>query len=178
MKKTYAVQLIIDFIVILLGLYLYIFSDISNLNTNIIFSLTMCIYAGLELFEYILDHTRKEPLYIFFAAGLAAFATYFLREYDANYVVPITILVWIITYAIIKIISLEEISVRKSNLFIIKLVSMSMLVILGVLVSISMFYKISALTYALALMYLSYGVIEAFCDFLSFLSENSKFLKE
>ena len=178
MKKTYVVQLIIDAVVILLGLCLYIFPDVTNLDSNTIFSLTFGIYACLELCEYIFDNTRKEPLFIFFAGSVAAFSSFFLKNYDANYVIPTTIIVWIIAYAIIKIISLEEIGARKSNLFVIKLVSMSMLVILGILVSINMYFRMSTIGYSLALMYLSYGAIEAFCDFLSYLSEDGKFLKE
>ena len=178
MKKTYLVQLIIDIIVIILGLCLYLYPNVTNLSPNLIFSLTFGIYAILELFEYIFDHSRKEPLYIFFSAGVASFATYFLRSYEANYVIPITIVVWIISFAIVKIINLGEILAKKSNLFIIKLVSLSVLVILGILVSINIYYQLSLITYALALMYLSYGTIEAFCDFLMYLSENSKFLKE
>ena len=178
MKKTYVVQLIIDAVVTFLGLCLYIFPNVADLGPHEIFSLTMGIYAGLELCEYIFDHSRKEPLFIFIAAAVASFASYFLRAYDANYVIPITVVVWIIFYAIIKMISLGEIKAKKSNLFIIRLVSMSMLIILGILVSINIFYRISSIGYVLALMFLSYGAIEAFCDFLTYLSEDGKFLKE
>ena len=178
MKNTYVVQLIVDIVVIFLGLCLYIFPDITDIGPNAMFGLTMGVYAGLELCEYILDHSRKEPLYLFIAAGVSSFAGYFLKSYDANFVLPITILVWIIIFAIVKIISLEEILAKKSNLFIIKLISASVLVILGILISINLFYKITEISYVLALMFLSYGTIELFCDFLSYLSENRKFLSE
>ena len=178
MKKTYVVQLIIDMVVILMGLCLFLFPKVASLSPSIIFSLVMGIYAGLELCEYLFDHSRKEPLLIFIAAALSSFATYFLKGYDAHYVISITLVVWIIIFAIVKIITLEEIHAKKSNLFIIKLISTSMLILLGILVSICIYLCISDIGYALALMYLSYGAIEAFCDFLSYLSENSKFLME
>lgn len=178
MKNTYIVQLIIDAVVIMLGLCLYVFPGVTDLGPNAIFGLTMGIYAGLLLCEYILDHSRKEPLYLFIAAAISSFAGYFLKNYDANYVLPTTILVWIIIFAIIKIITLEEILAKKSNLFIIKLVSMSVLVILGILISINLYFRMSDIGYVLALMYLSYGTIELFCDFLAYLSDNRKFLSE
>lgn len=178
MKKTYVVQLIIDAVVVLMGICLFLFPNVASLSPTMIFSLMMVIYAGLELCEYIFDHSRREPLFIFIAAALSAFASYFLHSYDAHYVISLTLVVWIIIFAIVKIITLEEIHAKKSNLFIIKLVSTSMLVILGILVSISIYFRISDIGYALALMYLSYGAIEAFCDFLAYLSENGKFLTE
>lgn len=178
MKKTYLVQLVIDAALMLLGLCLFIFQAAADFSPNAVFALTFGIYAGLELCEYIFDNTRKEPLYIFIAAGVCAFSGYFLRSYDASYVISLTIAVWIIFFAIIKVISLEEILAKKSHLFIIKLVSMCMLILLGILVCIIIYFHINNIGYVLALMYLSYGAIEAFCDFLSYLSENSSFLKE
>lgn len=177
-KKTFIVQLVIDAVIIMLGLFIFIFSNIVDLSPNTIFSLTFGIYAGLELCEFIFDHTRKEPLYIFIAAGISSFSGCFLSSYDPSYVISLTLAVWIIFFAIIKIISLEEIMAKKSHLFTIKLVSMSMLILLGIFVCVIIYLRINSIGYVLALMYLSYGVIEGLCDFLSYLSEDSKFLKE
>lgn len=178
MKKTYVVQIIIDIVVVLLGLFNYLFPEITGLNASMTFYVMLSVYAGLELCEYIFDRTRKEPLYLFFASGVAAFSGFFLKGYDPSYVLSITIAVWVLMVAIIKIISLEEIYEKKSHLFLIKLTLMSVTILVGLLVSINLFYNISVINYMLGFMYMSYGTLELMGDFLHFLSENSKFLKE
>lgn len=178
MKRTYVVQLIIDAVVILLGFFLYTFTNITELGANMMFFMVMGVYSGLELCEYIFDYTKKEPLYVFFASFTASFAALFLRGYDANYVLSITIAVWLLMYAIIKMINLEDIYKKKSNLFMIKLSSTTMVTILGIFVSINMYFRIELVSFMLALLFLAYGSVEAFCDFMTYLSEDTKFLKE
>lgn len=178
MKKSYLVQIIIDVVIILLGLFNYIFPEITGLNPNMTFYVMLSIYAGLELCEYIFDRTRMEPLYLFFASSVAAFSGLFLREYNPNYVLSITIAVWILVIVLIKIISLEEIFEKKTHLFQIKLTCMSVIVLVGLLVSINLYFRISTISFMLGFMYMTYGVLELSGDFLSYLSENSKFLKE
>lgn len=178
MKKTYLVQLIIDAMVIAFGLILYLFPGACSLNPNAAFYITMGIYAGLELAEYIFDRTRLEPLCMFFASGTAAFSGLVLRDYTANYVLSITIAVWILMYIIIKMMSLGEIDKRKTHLFMIRLLCMSAFTIVGIIVSMNIYFRIDAIGFMLALLYLSYGAIEIIGDFLSYLSEDVKFIKE
>lgn len=178
MKKTYVVQLLIDFIVIVLGFYLFIFPIAQGFNPNAIFYVTMSIYAALELCEYIFDHSRIEPLCIFFTSATAAFSGIFLRYYVPSYVLSITISVWLLAIIIIKIINLEEVYKEKSNLFMIKLSAMSIFTMIGILVSINIYYRISTIGYMLALLYMCYGAFEFICDFFTYLSNNPKFLKE
>lgn len=178
MKNSYVVQIIIDLVIILLGLFNYIFPEITGLNPNMTFYIMLSIYAGLNICEYIFDRTRKEPLYLFLASTVGALSGYFLREYSPNYVLSITIAVWILVIALIKIISLEEIFEKKTHLFLIKLTCMSVLVLVGLLVSINLYFRISTINFMLGFMYMTYGTLEMISDFLSYLSDNSKFLKE
>lgn len=179
MKKTYVVQLIIDAVVIFLGMCNYFFPSIVRLSLNTTFYLMMSVYAGLELCEYIFDHSRKEPLYLFLASSVCAFSGLFLRNYPENYVLSITVAVWTLMISIIKTISLEEIYHKKTNLFMIRLIGMASVVLIGITVSINMYYKVTeTIVYMLGFLYMGYGIIELSCDFLSYLSEDSKFLKE
>lgn len=178
MKKYYTVQILIDIVVIILGFITFLFPSISNENANIVFYTLMSIYAGLNLCEYLIVKEVKEPLYLFFASAVGAFSGFFLREYNTNIVLSITLAVWISMISIIKIINLENIYKKKVNLFIIKLASMSAIIMIGILISINMYFQISTISYMLGLMYISYGFLELTCDFLDFLSNNTKFLKE
>ncbi len=178
MKRTYVVQLIVDAVIIFLAMCNYMFPSVTMESPNMVFFLMMGTYAGLELCEYIFDNKRKEPLYIFAASATAAFAGIFLRTYEPNFVLSLAIVTWLLMIAIIKIISLEDIYENMTHLFLIKLTSMSILVLIGLLVSINIYYRISTINHMLAFMYLTYGTLEFGCDFLTYLSENVKFLKE
>jgi len=177
-KRFHAVQIIIDIVIIALGFIVYLFPTLSNLNANMVFYTMMSIYAGLNLCEFLAIKKIKEPLYLFFASSVCAFSGFFLRNYDMNMVLSITLAVWLVMLTIIKIINLEIIYEKKVNLFIIKLTSMSAITLIGILVCINIYYRLSSIGYMLALMFVCYGFLELICDFLDFLSCNTKFLKE
>ncbi len=178
MKKHYIVQLIIDMVLIVLGFIIYLFPHVSSVNASVVFYTLMSIYAGLELIEYFVSEDSMESLYLFFAAGVCAFSGFFLRNLNVNSVLSITLVVWTLMVALIKIISLEKIYVKKVNLFTIKLTSTSVVILIGILVAVNIFYRISIIGYMLALLYISYGFLEFLCDLLDYASNNSKFLKE
>ena len=157
---------------------IYLFPHVSSLNASMVFYTLMSIYAGLELIEYLVSGDSEESLYLFFAAGVCAFSGFFLRDYDTNAVLSITLVVWTFMVAIIKIIALEKIYVKKLNLFTIKLTAASIIILIGILVAVNIFYRMSVLAYMLALLYMSYGGLEFTCDLLDYLSNDSKFLKE
>lgn len=178
MKRDYKVQLVIDAVLILEGLIICLFPKISSLNANMVFYTMMTIYAGLELCEFIFIKDFKEALYLFFASSVCAFSGFFLKEYDPSVVLSLTLVVWVTMISVIKISSLEKIYEKKTNLFTIKLGSMSAVLTISLLVAINLYFRFSTLTYMLALLYLSYGILEFGMDFLDHLSENVEFLKE
>lgn len=178
MKKHYLAQLVIDVVLIVLGFILYLFPHVSSLNASVVFYTLMGIYAGLELIEYFISEDSKESLYLFIVAAVCAFSGFFLRNYEVNAVLSITLVAFTFMVAIVKIDSLEKIYSKKTNLFIIKLTATSMFVLIGILVGINIFYRVSAIGYMLALLYLVYGFLEFIGDLLEYLSIDSKFLKE
>lgn len=179
MKRYYFVQLVIDIVIIFLGFIVCLFPSISEINANMVFYILMVIYAGLELCEYIISNRSvKEGLYLFFASGTCAFSSFFLKEYSTHAVISITLVVWLLMITIIKMIHLENIGNRKSRLFIIKLTTMSINILIGLLISSNIFFQMSKVGYMLAILYISYGFLELTSDFTEFLSEDTKFLKE
>lgn len=179
MKRYYLVQLMIDVVIIALGFITCLFPSVSELNANMVFYTLMGIYAGLELCEYIISQREsKEGLYLFCASAACAFSGFFLRDYPEYGVLSITLIVWALMITIIKMISLENIAVKKSRLFVIKLAAMSINILVSILVCVNIFYKISSIAYMLAIVYISYGFVELISDFLEFVSEDTKYLKE
>lgn len=179
MKKYYLAQLVIDFVMIILGFLIFMFPSVASLSANMVFYTMMSIYAGLELCEYFLSERKStESLYLFIASATGAFSGFFLRNYPSNGVLSITLVVWILMVSIIKIISFEKIYKKKTNLFIIKLSAMSILILIALMVSVNIYFRISAIGYMLTFMYICYGVLEFICDGLDYLSINSSFLKE
>lgn len=178
MKNHYRVQLVIDVVLIVLGFIIYMFPHVTSLSASMVFYTLMSIYAGLELIEYFVSVDSKESLCLFFAASVCAFSGFFLRVYDTNIVLSITLVAWTFMVAVIKIIALEKIYVKKANLFLIKLTAASVVVLIGILVSVNIFYRISIISYMLALLYICYGFLEFICDFLDYASHYTRLLKE
>lgn len=178
MKLHYKSQLIIDTVLILEGLIIFLFPKLSILNASMVFYTMMSIYAGLELIEFLYSKKTKESLYLFFSGATCAFSGFFLKSYDSSIVLSLTLITFILMVSIIKISSLQEIYKTKTNLFTIKLGALSAFILIGILVSINIFYKINEIYYMLALLYISYGGLEFGMDFLDYLSYNVKFLKE
>ena len=177
MKKNYVVEIAVDFSMVVFALWMYLFPSVSKLSPNGVFYLIMGTYAGFALLEYIFDHSKYEPLCLFFASGVAAFSAYFLDRFNTSYVLSITIATWITTIAIIKIMYLSRIPIRYNTLFIIRLALMSMVILYGLLISINIFYNTSYVNYMLASLYLVYGILEIIGDYSSYLEEEGK-LKE
>lgn len=179
MKKYYLAQLVIDFVMIILGFIIFMFPSVAGLSANMVFYTMMSIYAGLELCEYFLsEKSSNESLYLFIASATGAFSGFFLRNYPSNGVLSVTLIVWILMVSIIKIMGFETIYKKKTNLFIIKLSAMSILILIALMVSVNIYFRISTIGYMLTLLYMSYGVLELICDGLDYLSVNSSFLKE
>lgn len=179
MKRYYISQMVIDICLVIMGVIIYLFPSVSNLSANMVFYTMMVVYAGLELCEYVASSKKSvEGLYLFFASGVAAFSGFFLKVYPANMVLSITLVVWLLLIAIIKIIGFEKIYKKKTHLFTIKIGSLSAFLLLGILISINIYYRISTIGFMLALLYLSYGGLELFTDGLEYLSDNTKFLSE
>lgn len=179
MKRYYLAQLVIDFVMIVLGFIIFMFPNVASLSANMVFYTMMSIYAGLELCEYFISGQKsKESLYLFIASATGAFSGFFLRNYPPNGVLSVTLVVWLLMISIIKIIGFETIYKRKTNLFIIKLTSMSIILLIGLLVAANIYYRISSIGYMLTLLYMSYGILEFICDGLDYLSKNSRFLKK
>lgn len=179
MNRYYLAQLVIDFVLILLGFIIFMFPNVASLSANMVFYTMMSIYAGLELCEYFFSEKKsKESFYLFVASATSAFSGFFLRDYPSNGVLSVTLVVWVLMISIIKIMSFETIYKKKTNLFIIKLTSMSILILIVLMVSVNIYYRMSTIGYMLTLMYMSYGVLELISDGLDYLSMDTKFLKE
>jgi len=178
MKRYYSIQIIIDVCIIILGLLIYFFPNIVSVNPIMTFYLLMAFYSVLELLEYLFGGETKESLYLFISAGVCAFSGCFLHGLSPKGVISITLAVWVLMLAIIKIMNLENIYKTKNRLFIIKIGSTSFFILMGSLISINIYFNISVISYMLALLFLSYGFVEMFVDMLDYLSYDIKFLKE
>ncbi len=177
-KRYYRVQIVIDIVLILLGFIVSAFPKISSLNANIVFYTLMSIYAGLEFLEYFISKYSKESIYLAISSSVCAFSGFFLKNLDAPTVLSITLVAWILMISISKIIGFETIYERRINLFIVKLSALSTVILIGILVSINIYFRMSAIGHMLALMYITYGFLELLCDVLDYASAYPKIIKE
>lgn len=178
MKRYYRVQLVIDIVIILLGFIISLFPSVSSVNASVVFYTLLSIYSGLEFIEYFISKYSKESIYLAVSSAVCAFSGFFLKDYPCNIVLSLTIVAWILMIAIAKINGFESIYKKKVNLFIVKLSSLSAIVLVGILVSINIYFRMSTIGYMLALMYIMYGFLELLCDVLDYTSYDTKIVKE
>lgn len=178
MKNKKYVTFIVDISIILLGLINYIFPVLVGNNPVIYFYVEMFLFALINLDEYFVLKKNREPLYIF-GAGIVTILSIFLLKYmDKSSVLAIAVILYTSILAFIKLNHLHNIFKDKTHLFIAKLTEVSILILYGILISINLYYNVSAIPYLLAFWISGYGMLELFYDGIEFLSENTKFLKE
>ncbi len=176
-KEKYA-SFLIDILIIFLGVFNYVFPGIINEKINIIFYIELIAFSVINLLEYFIVRTDKEPLYLFFA-GIFSSLTFLLKGLlKTNVLFGITIILYTVLIIIIKTISLEKIYSKKTHLFLIKLTEMSILILYGILISTNMYFSVNSEAFLIGFLIMGYGSLELLYDGVLFLSENTKFLKE
>ncbi len=176
MKKYYVVQIIIDVTIVILSIAILASPLLNELSPNSLVYTLLGVYAILELLEYLFIGYSKESFYLSVSSFVCAFSGFFLKNYNSNIVLSITMIVWVIMLSIIKIMNFENIYKKKNRLFLIKLSCSSIIILIVLLCSINMYFKISDIKAMLMLIYLIYGVLEFSTDFLDY--KSNTLLKE
>lgn len=177
LKRYYRLQIVIDMSIVVLGLFLLFFPEVTKQGANVVLFILMAIYAGLELLEYLIGGHIEESFYLFVSSAVCAFSGFFLRNYNSSRVISASLLIWAIMIVIIKIINFKKIYTKK-NLFTIKLAFLSTFTMMSLLVTTNVYFKISEINCMFATIILSYGFTEIASDMLEYLSDDIKFLKE
>ena len=176
-KEKYA-SFLIDILIIFLGIYNYVFPGMISEKITLMFYVELVAFAVINLLEYLIVKTDKEPFYLFMA-GLFSALTFLLKGVlKTNVLFGITIILYTVLIIIIKTISLEKIYAKKTHLFLIKLTEMSVLILYGLLISTNMYFSVNSEAFLLGFLIVGYGSLELLYDGVLFLSENTKFLKE
>ncbi len=178
MNRYLKAQIIIDAIILLLGVSLNLLPHATSINATRVFYILMSIYSILELIEFAFNRKIGESFWLFAASSVCAFSGFFLEAYQQNIVLSITLIVWLLTITIIKIMNLKNIYKDYNRLFIIKLAGLSIILTIGVLATINIYFRISVAVYMLSLIYMVYGFFEGLSDICDFFSRNEKVLKE
>ena len=178
MKTKKYITFIVDIAIILLGLINYIFPVLVGHNPLIYFYVEMFLFALINLDEYFMLKKSKEPLYIFGAGIVTVLSIFLIKVLDKNSVLAIGVILYTCMLAFIKLINLNTIFKNKTHLFIARLTEVSIIVLYGILISVNLYYNVSAIPYMLAFWISGYGMLELFYDGIEFLSKNTKFLKE
>ena len=178
MIKEKYVSFLIDILIIFLGIYNYVFPGMISEKITLMFYVELVAFAVINLLEYFIVKTDKEPFYLFLS-GLFSALTFLLKGVlKTNVLFGITIILYTVLIIIIKTISLEKIYAKKTHLFLIKLTEMSVLILYGLLISTNMYFSVNSGAFLLGFLIVGYGSLELLYDGVLFLSENSKFLKE
>ena len=103
------ISIIVSFVLLFLGVLLFIFPWFNvNEPVNLLY-LLFAVYAGVKLIEYILTRngTDREALYTSVACMLASFSGFKFSGYNAPMVLSLTLISWVGIMSIIKLIKLD-----------------------------------------------------------------------
>ncbi len=174
MKKGHVIELIIDSILVFSGLVLSVLSNISQ--TECFYLVLLLIIALMESIEYIFNRDRKDSILMSIGSLVSALIIFLIKD-KLNFTLAIAALSFTVLSFIIKVYSLKYIEKQKSRLLILRYIVIGVFTLLGIMISISLYYKVLTNTYLFSLLLMSFSLQELFCDILTYVDEIKEVLK-
>lgn len=174
MKKGHVIELMVDAIIIVIGLTLSLFAS---------FFAPTLVYAGvllgcsiLEFIEYIFNKDKKDAIFMSLAS-LIGFILVALTKDNLELTLAVAMLAFTVFSCFIKIYGLKYINIKRTKLFSMRYIVIGVFTLLGVLVSIGVYYEILPKTYLVSLLFMCFGLQELFCDILIHINEIKEVFK-
>ncbi len=164
MSKKQIVDLITAVVLILVGSALLIFPILEIINVKIIFMVVLGIYGILNLIQFILTRKAKdyEGLFTMIASIIVLGIVAKLNVAKVPWYLAIALFTWIILMALIKLKKADYYNDRKNKIWILKIVTLILFVLTGLLTTINLYYTNDIQILVLGFFYLIHGILELF----------------
>lgn len=174
-KKTKnIINIISSFSVILLGCLFFIVPRISDMEPNKILFISMLLYFGIKISEYILTRKSRdsECIWVAIASFLAATAALEYGEYASNIIVSISLSVWILILTIVKLIKINEYRDKENNLMFLNIITMSLFLLSGILSVVTIYRELISINITLAFFLIAEGIFHTI-EVISFIAKEN-----
>ena len=161
MKTKQKVDCVVNSFLIIIGMLIIVLAMLKYSNTKILFIGTMIAYAVLNLLQFLLTIKSKdyEGLYTFLASIAVGIVGLFF-EFDSSNVLAISIMAWVTMMSVIKLIKTDYYNDRKDKMWKLRIVTLVLFMLVGVLTSISLNYSTNVQVLVLGYFFLIHGILE------------------
>lgn len=161
MKAKQKVDMIINSFLIILGILIIILAAFRYSDIKPLFVSVMYIYAMLNLAQLLLTRKDKdyEGLYTFLASCTVGTIDLFY-SFSSTKVIIISIMAWVIMMSVIKFIKTDYYNDRKDKMYKLRIATLLLFIITGILVSISLNYSSNVQVMIIGYFFLIHGILE------------------
>lgn len=161
MNKKKIIELIIAIIMMIIGTVILILPIMEISNSKIILFLVMISYGILSLLKYISVKKAHDidGLLTFIASLVIIIMLCFIDVNAEPFKLAFVLFIWVIMMSLIKLKKSDYYHDRKNKEWIIKIVSLCMFILVGILASINL-YNIDAQSLVLGFFFLIHGMLE------------------
>lgn len=175
MNKKQIVDLVIAVFLIICGAVLLIFPLFHFVSVKPIFMSILGVYGVLNLIQFLLTKEAKdyEGLFTTIASVIALIVAWRLDIVKVPWYLALTLFIWIIMMALIKMKKADYYNDRRNSVWILKIITLILFVLTGLLATINLYYEADIQVLVLGFFFLIHGMLELFDPLTIYLIEKS-----
>ena len=141
--KNNFTSFIISGLLTLLGILMLILPFLEFMEPNKLLYVLFSVYSLVKIIEFIIlpKTDDREVLYTAIACALAAISGFKYVSYNTPMVLSITLVSWVGIMSIIKLIKLDYLHDRKTDLLVVNIITFALFLLLGLLTSINLYFN-------------------------------------
>ena len=173
MNRKQIVDLVIAVFLIICGAVLLIFPIFHFISVKPIFMAVLGIYGLLNLIQFLLTKEAKdyEGLFTTIASVITLIVAWRLDIAKVPWYLALTLFIWIIMMALIKMKKADYYNDRRNSVWILKVVTLILFVLTGLLTTINLYYEADIQVLVLGFFFLIHGMLELFDPLTIYLIE-------
>ncbi len=171
MKKKQIVDLVTAIFLIICGGVLLVFPLFHFVSVKPIFMAILGVYGFLNLIQFLLTKEAKdyEGLFTTIASVIALIVAWRLDIAKTPWYLALTLFIWIIMMALIKMKKADYYNDRHDSIWILKIVTLMLFILTGLLATINLYYEADVQILVLGFFFLVHGMLELFDPLTNYL---------
>lgn len=176
MNKKQITDLTIAIFLVITGSLLLVFPLINFMNVKTIFCGVLIIYAVLNCIKYILTRKSKdfEGLLTFLASFITLVVALKIDITLKPWNLAVSLFIWVILMSLIKLKKSDYYNDRKNKMWIIKMVSLGLFILTGILSTINLYYTVDIQILVLGFFFLINGILDLLEPLCSYIQTEKK----
>lgn len=164
MNKKHIVDIITAVLLIICGSVMLVLPAIHYIDVKTIFIGVLALYFILNLVQFLLTRKDKdyEGLFTSIASIIVIILALKLNIAKVPWYLALTLFIWVILMSLIKLKKADYYNDRKDTTWILKIISLILFILTGLLVTINLYYDASIQVLVLGFFFFIHGMLELF----------------